>query len=72
MQYARVEVAEGRAYTYTFDGEPALTPGEIVVLPSNMVKDQQFTGRVLRLMDEPGTEIPLKAIVRRADDNDLL
>ena len=68
MQYVRVEVDEGRAYTYTWDDEvnPPLKPGEIVVLPSNIVQDRAFTGRVIRLMPEPDTDFPLKAILRRA------
>jgi hypothetical protein len=74
-QYVRVEVAEGRAYTYTWDQTPPLVAGEQVVLPSNMVQDREFSGRVIRVLDGPDTDFPLKAVVRRdvpESDLDLL
>ena len=82
MQYVRVEVDEGRAYTYTWDGTPPLKRGDVVVLPSNIVQEREFTGRVLRTMTKPDTDFPLKAVLRRAtrkaapkirpEDEDLL
>lgn len=78
MQYVRVEVDEGRAYTYESDLEPPLVRGDIVVLPSNIVRDREFTGRVIRVMEQSDTDYPLKKVVRRAegglsaDDLDLL
>lgn len=51
-QHVRVEVEEGRAYTYTWDDslEPPLEPGEAVVLPGNIVHGREFEGRVVRTM----------------------
>jgi hypothetical protein len=74
-QFVRVEVSEGRVYTYIWDGSPALVKGERVVLPSNIVQDREFTGKVVRVLDGPDTDFPLKTIVRRdvpEDDLDLL
>ena len=76
-QFVRVEVAEGRAYTYKWAGDVPLVAGETVVLPSNMVQDREFTGRVIRVLDGPDTDFPLKHVVRRAvdlpdEDADLL
>ena len=66
MQYVRVEVSEGRAYTYEWDDLAfGLMPGDTVVLPSNLVQDKEFEGRVIRLLDKPDTDIPLKRIIRR-------
>lgn len=70
-QYVRVEVAEGRTYTYEWDGAPALKKDEVVVLPSNMVKDREFTGRVVRVMKDKDTDLPLKKVLRRKDEPTL-
>ena len=79
MQFVRVEVSEGRAYTYKWDDalEPPLEKGEAVRLPSNMVQDKEFTGTVLRTLAEPDFQGPIKSVVGRVEpreyaDEDLL
>ena len=75
MQHVRVEVAEGRAYTYTWDDEaqPPLEPGEAVLLPSSIVQNRPFRGIVLRVVDGPGNyKGPLKSVLCRADEDDIL
>jgi hypothetical protein len=71
IQHVRVEVSEGRAYTYEWDGKPPLQPGDLVVLPGNIVQNKDFTGKVLRVLDGPDTDYPLKRVLRRVD-TDLL
>lgn len=74
MQYVRVEVAEGRAYTYKWDGDP-LKPGEVVMLPSSIVQNRPFEGKVLRVLDEPDFQGPIKSVLSRGlepEDKDLL
>jgi len=69
MQYIKVEVSEGRAYTYTWDdvAEPPLEPGEAVLLPANEVRGSTFRGTVLRVVPDAGSyRGPLKAVVARA------
>jgi hypothetical protein len=70
VQWVRVEVREGKAYTYMAFEDPPLEPGETVVLPSNQVREGAFQGKVLRLLDGPDThhgyQGPYKAVVRRA------
>jgi hypothetical protein len=71
VQWVRVEVREGKAYTYASFEEPPLEPGEAVRLPGNVVKSE-FTGNVLRTIhhekvlqdDYPG---PYKAVLRRVE-----
>lgn len=73
MQYLRVEVREGKAYTYTWDDErePALEPGEEVLLPSSVVQDRPFRGKVIRVVDGPGDyKGPLKAVLARMEPLD--
>lgn len=73
MQYVRVEVAEGRAYTYTWDdeAEPALEPGERVMLPSSVVQDRPFEGKVLRVVPDAGDyKGPLKSVLSRVEPLD--
>jgi hypothetical protein len=83
VQYVRVEVEEGRAYTYTWDGDRPLGRGDRVVLPGNIVHDREFEGTVLRtLTDEQvaddGYKGEYKGVLRRAEpvlapeDADLL
>ena len=70
MQYVRVEVAPGKAYTYGWydEIEEPLEPGEMVMLPGNALHAEPFPGRVLRsLGDDPGYDGPIKDIIRRAD-----
>ena len=66
-QYVRVEVTEGRAYTYQAFEDPPLAKGEVVLLPGNQVQSRPFTGTVLRLMDGPDDNYsgPYKAVVGR-------
>ena len=79
MQFVRVEVEEGRAYTYQWDDstEPPLEKDEIVVLPSNIVQDREFTGRVLREISaedvaKDAYQGEYKNVVRRQVDDSLL
>lgn len=71
MQYVRVEVEEGRAYTYTWDGDEPLSKDEVVVLPGNIVKDREFEGRVIREISAEDVardsyKGEYKAVLRRA------
>jgi hypothetical protein len=68
MQYVRVEVSEGRAYTYRWEGDPPLRRGERVMLPSNMVKDRTFEGTVIREIPGPDWDGPIKGVLRRVED----
>lgn len=83
VQWVRVEVNEGRAYTYMAFEDPALEQGEEVYLPANVVKSGRFKGRVIR--EIPTEKIlsdhyqgPFKAVMGRvtprlsAADEDLL
>jgi hypothetical protein len=67
VQYVRVEVDEGRAYTYTADLTPPLERGEWVTLPGNEVHASAFAGRVIRLLDGPDKHYsgPYKAVIGR-------
>lgn len=67
-QWVRVEVAEGRAYTYRSYLEPPLAPGEKVRLPGNVVRADPFVGAVLRILNgpDPGYAGPYKMILGRA------
>lgn len=69
MQFVRVEVEEGRAYTYKWDDslEPPLEPGEPVLLPGNMVHAEPFIGWVLRSMKEPGWDGEIKSVISRVE-----
>ena len=73
-QYVRVEVDEGRAYTYKAFEDVPLTKGDVVVLPSNMVQDRAFEGTVLRVLDGPDPSYPgpFKSVLRRAEQVDPL
>jgi hypothetical protein len=72
VQWVRVEVYEGKAYTYMAFEEPPLERGEAVVLPGNIVQSGWFTGTVLRLLDGPSADYdgPYKAVVGRAEPRD--
>jgi hypothetical protein len=48
VQWVRVEVEEGRAYTYAHFGDEPLERGEWVRLPGNAVRQTEFAGKVLR------------------------
>lgn len=65
--YVRVEVVEGRAYTYQSFQDPPLTPGEWVVLPGNEVHHETFAGKVLRVLDGPDKNYdgPYKQVLGR-------
>jgi hypothetical protein len=66
VQYVRVELDEGRAYTYIWDGPP-LEKGEWVSLPSNEVRDKTFAGKVIRVLDgpDPSYDGEYKSVVDR-------
>jgi hypothetical protein len=68
-QYVKVEIDEGRAYTYGWDGEEPLKPGDQVVLPSNMVRNRTFSGRVLRILAESDFKGPIKNILSKVNDD---
>lgn len=75
MQYVRVEVSEGRAYTYTWDDRTGgkLQKGERVVLPSNIVQEKTFEGTVLRTISaedvaKDSYQGPYKEVLRRVED----
>ena len=77
MQYVRVEVSEGRAYTYKWEGDEPLVKDEQVVLPGNIVQDREFTGRVIRIVSAEDVakdkyQGEYKAVLRRVEDADLL
>src|SRR5690349_13322908 len=55
-QWVRVEVYEGKAYTYAAFEFPELERGEAVVLPGNAVQRGTFEGRVLRTVPDPGAD----------------
>lgn len=65
--YVRVEVAEGRAYTYVARENPPLEVGEWVRLPGNEVHVSTFAGRVIRLLDgpDPHYDGPYKVVLGR-------
>lgn len=65
--YVRVEVADGKAYTYQSFEDPPLRRGEWVRLPGNMVHQTEFAGKVIRLLDGPdkGYDGPYKAVLGR-------
>lgn len=68
MQYVRVELAEGRVYTYGWDDdlEPALERGEWVILPGNVVHKKPFPGRVNRsLGDDPQYDGQIQNVIGR-------
>jgi hypothetical protein len=70
-QWVRVEVDEGRAYTYASFEEPPLERGEAVRLPGNVVKSA-FTGTVLRdvhpeRIAQDDFRGPYKAVVARVE-----
>jgi hypothetical protein len=73
MQYVRVEVSEGRAYTYKWDdeAEQPLLPNERVLLPSNMVQDKTFEGTVLRTIHGPDWDGPIKDVISRVGEPPL-
>lgn len=57
-RWVRVEVTEGKAYTYVdFEDEP-LAPGDLVTLPGNVVQGGRFKGRVLRVLPEASHDYP--------------
>jgi len=66
-QWVRVEVGEGKAYTYVAFEDPLLGRGERVIVPGNVVHRDPFVGTVLRLLAEPDATYPgpYKAILRR-------
>jgi len=66
MQYVKVEIDEGKAYTYTWDGEDALQVGDWVFCPGNVVRAEEFVGKVIRLLDGPDPHYkgPYKAVLR--------
>jgi hypothetical protein len=68
VQWVRVEVTEGRAYTYMAFEEPPLERGEAVRLPGNSVQRSSFSGTVLR-QTEPPTDYrgPFKAVIARVE-----
>lgn len=68
VQWVRVEVREGKAYTYASFEEPPLERGEAVVLPGNVVKSS-FVGTVLRTVAGPEADYPgpYKAVVSRVE-----
>lgn len=67
VQWVRVEVSEGRAYTYVSYVAPALEKGEWVRLPGNVVQTEDFAGRVIRVLKAPegGYAGPYKAVLGR-------
>lgn len=67
VQYVRVEVAEGKAYTYEWHGDPPLEAGEWVTLPSNQMRKDSFAGKVLRVLDGPDPHYSgeYKAVIER-------
>lgn len=70
MQYVRVEVAPGRAYTYGWLDEihEPLEPGEMVTLPGNALHAEPFEGRVLRsLGEDPGYDGEIKDVLGRVE-----
>lgn len=66
-QWVRVEIAEGKAYTYKAFEVPSLESGEFVRLPGNRVHATPFIGKVLRTIDGPdeGYAGPYKAVLGR-------
>jgi hypothetical protein len=67
-RWYRVEVREGKAYTYVSYEEPPLESGEWVRVPGNVVQTEPFAGKVIRpLPDGPGDDYagPYKALMGR-------
>lgn len=53
MQYVKVDL-EGRAYTYSWDDTKyRLQPGDIVLVPGNVVNPRAQQAPVIRLLDGP-------------------
>jgi hypothetical protein len=74
-QYVRVEVSEGRAYTYRWEGEEPLKAGDRVALPGNIVQGRTFSGTVLREIDGPDWDGLIKEVIAvdmPQEDVDLL
>lgn len=73
VQWVRVEVDEGRAYTYaSFEDPPFLERYEVVLLPGNAVHGGTFRGYVLRTVTDPEADYPgpYRAIIGRAEPRD--
>ena len=66
-QYVRVEVVEGKTYTYKAYEEPPLEKGEWVRMPGNQVQTEPFAGKVIRALDGPDERYagPYKAVLGR-------
>lgn len=53
MQYVKVDL-EGRAYTYAWnDKQYALQPGDVVMVPGNVVNPKPQQAPVIRVLDGP-------------------
>lgn len=53
MQYVKVDL-EGRAYTYSWDDQKyTLQPGDIVLVPGNVVNPKSQQAPVLRILEGP-------------------
>jgi hypothetical protein len=73
-QYVKVELSEGRAYTYLWDDLLfALEPGDAVMLPASVVHNSTFSGTVLRVLDgpDPHYDGPYKAVLAVNRDQTL-
>lgn len=68
LQFVRVEVSEGRAYTYAAFEDPPLARGDRVLLPGNQVHSTAFVGVVIRSVDisTDNYEGDYKAVIARA------
>lgn len=52
MRYYKVDL-DGSAYTYGWDGEEPLSPGDEVTVPGNVVNPEPSIRKVLRELAEP-------------------
>ena len=56
-RWVRVEVREGKAYTYLSYEEPPLEQGEWVRTPANQVQSEPFAGKVPRCARDEGAPV---------------
>lgn len=52
MRYYKVDL-DGSAYTYGWDGEEPLSPGDEVTVPGNVVNPEPSVRKVLRELEKP-------------------
>lgn len=70
MQYVKVDL-DGRAYTYSWPGEP-LRRGDWVVVPGNVVNPRSQIAQVIRVLKGPDYDGEITQILDVSHHLDLL